>query len=205
MPASLRDRLTAWLQRHAPAERVRLRSPTGAPESGPLAPIYALGDGQAGPTGLFDQYRFLAHDEARREKAAMDRLARDEGWEDGWWSARWHPFASDGAGQLLLVDEDSDAVIEFLHDDDARPELAPSAEAFVVSFVETLEDGRRTWDDRMGIVQVSELERAASARRAREQVEADAQRAGRWALVIGLGVAALFTALAIALDRFFRG
>ena len=66
----------------------------------------------------------------------MDKLAKDEAWEPSWWSPSWFPFAGDHAGQLLVVDEQSGEVIEFMHDDAAqRPRLARRLRLF----------GRDTW------------------------------------------------------------
>ncbi len=71
---------------------------------------------------MLDSFTLCSREEASVEKTMMDNLLEAEvEWDETWWSTRWYPFASDGAGQLLCVHGDTGEVIEFLHDDDPRP------------------------------------------------------------------------------------
>lgn len=201
---TVRERLSAWLAAHAPAEELRLRPPVEPIEEvpPPLRLLYRVADGQVGPSALFDGYRFLTLADARAEKAMMDRLAKDEGWDEAWWSARWHPFASDGMGQLLVVDDE--AVIEFLHDDDPRPVLARSVEDYLEDFVTSLETGERVFDAKIGVVEVAQLERQHAYEAERAARDAAAKRTSRRVTVVMIVASAVLALVMILVDRWLR-
>lgn len=204
---SPRERLSAWLAARVPQNEIGLRPPledSEAASAGPLRALHRVADGQTGASGLFDGFQLLSASEARAEKLAMDRLARDEGWDEAWWSPRWHPFASDGAGQLLVVDESDGAVREFVHDDEGRVTLAPSLDAFLDRFLDSLEGGQRVWDDEAGIIETAQLERDRAARAERAQRGARDERLNRRVIVAaGVGTVAL-ALVAILLDMWLR-
>lgn len=203
--SNLRERVSAWVSSNVPEGAVSLRPPLdeAACEAVPegVRALYRFADGQEGRDELFDQYRFLPAAEAREEKEAMDRLATEEGWEEAWWSPRWWPFASDGAGQLLVAEVDGGEVREFFHDDEARPVLAPSAEAFLERFAESLESGERVWDDEHRIIEAAERDRIR-AQRAQTKVAVQAAEARGKKLVAALIVGGLlaFIALVVLLE-----
>jgi cell wall assembly regulator SMI1 len=200
-------RITRWLEAHAPAG-VRFRPPAASPAPGPLEALYAAADGQEGVHGMhavFDMQAFLPLEDALREKTAMDGLARMEAWDASWWSPRWHPFASDGMGQLLVVDGETGAVMEFLHDDEERPMRAASIEAFLDDFAGSLERGERVWNDRIGMVEVRALAEMEAHERRRAEEQAAVRRAGRKALWIGIALSVALAATIIVLDRWLRG
>ncbi|MCB9679488.1 MAG: SMI1/KNR4 family protein [Alphaproteobacteria bacterium] len=109
-------------------------------------------------------HRFLPLEEARAEKRAMDQLALDEGWEASWWSPDWHPFASDFAGQLLVVDAPTGRVLEFLHDDEARPEIAPDLDRLIERIWTALHAGTHVYDPQFGIGTPDEIAAYHAAR-----------------------------------------
>ena len=94
---------------------------------GPLADFHRCADGCVDEEPTFGSFALLGVDEAAAEKRMMDQLAIDDGWERSWWPPSWHPFGSDHAGQLLVVD--GGRVLEFVHDDEGRPEHAASLRA----------------------------------------------------------------------------
>ena len=203
---TVRERLSAWLAAHAPADELRLRAPVEALDEvpAPLRPLYRVADGQDGASGLFDAYHFLTRAEASAEKAMMDRLAKDEGWDEGWWSERWHPFASDGQGQLLVADDEG-AVIEFHHDDDPRPVLARSVEVYLEDFVTSLEHGQRVFDEEAGVIEIAALERQRAVDAERAAHDAAAMRTSRRATVVMIVGSAVLALVMILVDRWLRG
>lgn len=193
------ERLRAWLEANVPEEeRPRLRDGREVddlPE--PLRELLAAVDGQEPGEPILDMHELLGIDDMRREKAMMDELAREEEWDEGWWSERWYPFGADGLGQLLVLDAESGAVIEFLHDDDPRPELASSLEEYFRELVDSLESGERIWDSRVGVTTPRDQESLnAAGAKWQAQVEAvgRAQRRGRQ-IVLGIVVLAVLLGL----------
>lgn len=203
---SPRERLNAWLAKHVPEDAVRLRPPLEDPGTvpAPLRALYRVADGQTGKKGLFDQFRFMTASDAREEKVTMDQLARDESWDESWWSPRWHPFASDFAGQLLVVDESDGSVREFVHDDEGRPVLAPSAEAFLERFTESVEGGERVWDHTMGIVETAEVERSHVERAERAERDARDKKLARRVTAVWVAGSIVLVSAIILLDMCFR-
>ena len=92
----------------------------------------------------------------------MDELARTEPWEESWWHPSWVPFASDFAGQLLVVHEQTGEVIAFIHDDEPREVLAASLPDYFEGIASDLEGGVRVFDERFGVVFASDLERLSA-------------------------------------------
>ena len=121
--------------------------------TGPLAPLLRLADGQALGRGLFERFRLLSSEGCVQQKTMMDELARTENWEPSWWSSDWHPFAEDIAGGLLVLDAKTGEVIEFLHDDEARPLHGSSLEDWLTKFVARLESGELVYDEKIGVVE----------------------------------------------------
>jgi hypothetical protein len=145
-------------------------------------------------------FTLLSLDDARGEKAMLDSLARDEQWPSSWWSPTWFPFASDGCGQLLVVDGDTGSVIEFIHDDEERPVWAPSLAEFLVERAEELEQGRQVFDARIGVIDAGHAARRQQQQEARAAQEAVYAARARWLPLVGIGVAVVF-ALVVALVR----
>ncbi len=129
----------AWLE--AETEPPPQLGPPNPDASGPLAPLYQVFDGQLDGPPLIESHRILSFANAQDEKRRMDALAQEEGWDSDWWNPVWHPFASDGAGQLLVVDAASGRVLEFLHDDAPRPVIAPDLETLFERLWTALDDG----------------------------------------------------------------
>ncbi|MEZ4321364.1 MAG: hypothetical protein R3F61_28075 [Myxococcota bacterium] len=150
-----------WLASQPDAPGLGACEPTA---TGPLAPLFAVFDGQTDGPALLEHHHLLSRAEAETEKTMMDALAADEGWPDTWWSAHWHPFGSDGAGQLLVVDDRDGRVLEFLHDDDARPEHGDSLEAWFARIVAEIEAGERLYDPDCGVVSPAYREEHRAAR-----------------------------------------
>lgn len=167
---------------------------------GPLAPLFELVDGQflggeasappethLGPAVFDGGFTLSGLDDARREKDMLDTLARDQGWPSSWWSTSWFPFASDGCGQVLVVDADTGVVIEFIHDDDARPVRAQTLAALFADTADRLERGALIFDPRIGVTEADAARRwqeQRDARAAQEAVYAARARWGPWGSVL---------------------
>jgi hypothetical protein len=120
--------------------------------TGPTAAFHGVADGTSPGAPHFESFELMSLAESTGEKAMMDKLATDEAWEPSWWSPSWFPFAGDHAGQLLVVDGATGEVIEFMHDDEARPLVAPSLEAYFATVATRLEAGELIHDVRHGII-----------------------------------------------------
>jgi hypothetical protein len=190
--------LASWLEANA-ASPPRFGPPI--PEaSGPLAPLYRGFNGQLDGPPLVGAHRFMSLDEALAEKRMMDELAAKEGWEAGWWSPDWHPFASDLAGQLLVVDAPTGKVLEFVHDDEGRPEIAPDLDRLITRIWTALNAGKVLYDPEFGIGTAEEIARyhEAAARRPAQAPKPE----GRPHAALALGLIPTFATLGvgIALD-----
>ncbi len=191
-PASM---LASWLEANA-ASPPRFGAPIpGA--TGPLGPLYRGFNGQLDGPPLVGNHRFLNLDDALDEKRMMDELAATNGWEASWWSPDWHPFASDHAGQLLVVDAVTGQVLEFVHDDDGRPVLAPTLERLLERIWTALHAGRVVYDRDFGIGTPEELANYREAASKRTKVEPKAQ--GRPYAALALGLIPTFGTLAIGI------
>jgi cell wall assembly regulator SMI1 len=170
--------------------------------TGPTGPIHLLADGQVNAVDVFDGgYELLSFQQSCDEKHMMDALAKQEGWDSSWWSPAWFPFASDGAGQLLLVEEPSGRVFEFLHDDEGRSVLANSLEEFVAQTLEQLESGKLTFDSEYGVYD-PELRRLAAERtHEKSELEAKYERRKKWFPLFLVIWMIPFVAFIIALER----
>jgi hypothetical protein len=164
---------------------------SGQPDAdGPLTSLFALVDGQVDGPAVFDGgFTLSCVEDARRDKDMLDTMARDEQWPSSWWSPTWFPFASDGCGQMLVVDGDSGAVIEFIHDDDERPVRAPSLAAFFDDAADSLERGALVFDPHIGVVGADAAERWQEERDARAAEAAVSAARARWWPLVGIGVA----------------
>ena len=127
-------------------------NPGRADVTAPTAAFHRVADGTVPGAPHFESFQLMSFEDSTGEKAMMDKLAKDEAWEPSWWSLSWFPFAGDHAGQLLVVDEQSGEIIEFMHDDEARPLVAPSLEAYFATVATRLEGGELIHDVRHGII-----------------------------------------------------
>ncbi len=162
------DRVERWFGEHVAADffDAGVRAVDGV-----LGPLLSRWNGQLPEdVAFYEGFYLLDREGVAREKAMMDQLAADERWPDTWWSRDWVPFGTDLAGQLLVVDCRSGRVIEFLHDDDARPEHGESLAAFLAAYADALEAGERRLHNGY-ITEVAELERylEEAPKRAAEQ------------------------------------
>lgn len=187
------ERLRAWVDANVPAGECGLRPGVDGESIDEELPACLLAlcaevDGQSqGGVAALDSFELMTRDECQGEKERMDELADEEEWPQSWWSRRWYPFGSDNAGQLLCVHMDTQEVIEFLHDDDARPVRAPELATFLDDFVTSLEEGERVYAPGYGIIDVELLERIEEQKRvvAERQAEFDrTQKRATWALVV---------------------
>lgn len=70
-----------------------------------------------------------------------------------WWNAAWIPFTHNGGGDHLCIDLDpgtegvAGQIIEMWHDEGSRPVLAPSFEAFLSAYVDSLDAGDYLFDE----------------------------------------------------------
>jgi cell wall assembly regulator SMI1 len=172
-------RFDAWLTSHSEGHAVF--RPGNPDATGPTALVHQLADGQVSSVDVFDGgYELLSFQEAREEKSMMDELAKLRGWDSSWWSPAWFPFASDGAGQLLLIEEASARVIQFVHDDEGRSVLANSLDEFVAQTLERLERGTLAFDPERGVYD-PELRRLARQRtQEKSALEAKYERRKKW-------------------------
>ncbi len=119
-----------------------LREPYAGDVPAPIAAMYRVHDGQNG-TSLFEIYDFLPAEEAAEAKRFMDGMAEEDDWDADWWSPHWFPFGDDRSGQFLVVDQQTGAVLEYVHDDVDRPCWSNSLESFLADFADSLENGER--------------------------------------------------------------
>lgn len=192
-------RVRSWIEENVPAgECVWHVGAEGEPDDArlpaSLVELTALANGSEGRTAALDSFSVCSREQARLEKEMMDELAdEEEEWDEAWWSKRWYPFASDGAGQLLVVHMDTGEVIEFMHDDEPRPVRGASVVDFLEQFATSLEQGARVYAPSYGIIEADLLERIEEQKRvvARRQAEFDeTQKRATWALVaFGIAIA----------------
>jgi cell wall assembly regulator SMI1 len=114
-------------------------------------------DGQRSSTGPFE-WPLETLVQAMSTKTMLDGMIPEfDGYElpiradDGvlarWWHDRWFPIAGDGAGNHLSIDLDPapggivGQVIEYRHDDGARPLVAPSLSAWFDLTADRIESG----------------------------------------------------------------
>ena len=149
--------------------------------TGPLAPLHQLANGQALDRAIFDRFHLLSAEGCIARKTMLDGLAKTESWPATWWSFDWHPFAEDITGGLLVLDAKTGEVIQFLHDDDARPLLGTSLEDWLSKFVARLESGELIYDAKVGVVEHDFHAKLAAhheaQRAAKAPLDAKAQRA----------------------------
>ncbi|RZO63984.1 MAG: hypothetical protein EVA89_05745 [Sandaracinaceae bacterium] len=194
------DRLERWFAEHVDEPYF---APGASDAVGPLASFLARWNGQRDDAAVpfFEAFHLLDAESCAREKAMMDGLASEEGWPASWWDPDWVPFASDGCGQLLVLDVRSGAVIEFIHDDEPRPVHAETLEAFLAAYADALEHGQRDLRDGY-IVDLDEhaaaLARAEEREAARQQGQAQAKRTLVWTGAMLLGLVALIVLLSWA-------
>ena len=150
------ERLLGWFASSGGSDAPTF-GPGRADAVGPLAELFRTVDGQLSGGPIFAYFELLSYTDAQAEKSMMDDLARDESWEDSWWHRSWHPFAADGAGQLLVVDERDGRVIEFLHDDECRQVLAETLGAYAADIASRLEGGALVYDAGVGVISPDEL------------------------------------------------
>ncbi|MGE0786416.1 MAG: SMI1/KNR4 family protein [Sandaracinaceae bacterium] len=193
------DRIERWFREHVDDAYF---APGTTDAAGPLGPVLARWNGQREErVPFFEAFYLLDAGACAREKAMMDGLARSEGWPATWWDPDWLPFASDHAGQLLVLEIRSGAVIEFLHDDEPRPVHAETLEAFLTKYADDLESDRRALRDGY-IVDLEEHAARVARQREREKVrEREGSPAARTLILVGVAIAVLITMLLIGLAR----
>lgn len=192
MSAAL-DRIERWFLEHVDPDYF---APGRADGLEPLHALHARWDGQRGGVPFYDRFTLLGVEEAAAERAMMDEVATDNEWPASWWSTDWRPFGADGMGQLLVVDVRDGRVLEFLHDDDARPVVAESLEAFFTTYAKQLESGERILVDRYivdPVEQAAMQARLDAAQQARRDAQAERERRSRPTL------GAIFAAIALML------
>ena len=183
--------LLARLQASFPADApLRLRDPAPWDPSldarfpgGHVRRWFAACDGQEGAEPAVDAHALCSLAEARSVLHTIDALrAEPEGY---WVEPHWLPITSDGAGQHLMIDDRTGAVLSVAHDDDHVDPLAPSPEAWLQDLCDGLESGALVWDSTFGITSAADLAAMEARRREREAQAPPA--ANRWvtALVFG--------------------
>lgn len=155
------ERLDAWLKEHRPEFHAELEA--GASD----AAIAKLEDA-VGPVpdsfkaffrwkngmseDCYDALQFnrspMSVDSAIAARATMNELLDAGEFEiEGWWRKGWVPFLDNGGGDHLVLDLDGSfggqkgQVLEFWHADTDRDIVAPSFDAWLESFVASLEAG----------------------------------------------------------------
>ena len=176
----------------------------GCPDAtGPTAAFHRVADGTVANAPPFESFELMSLAESTGEKAMMDKLATDEAWEPTWWSPSWFPFAGDHAGQLLVVDEGSGEVIEFMHDDEARPLVAPSLEAYFATVATRLEGGELIHDVRHGIIDPALLKKIDEVNARARTMNDAAQRQAKQTMRV-VSVIAVVVAVAVAVAVWFE-
>lgn len=199
MEASLRRIQQALAATHAGP----VWNPGRADATGPTAAFHRVADGTAPGAPHFESFELMSLAESAGEKAMMDKLATDEAWEPSWWSPSWFPFAGDHAGQLLVVDEGSGEVIEFMHDDEARPLVAPSLEAYFATVATRLEGGELIHDVRHGIIEPAMREKINDMNARARTMNDAAQRQAKQTMRV-VSVIAVVVAVAVAVAVWFE-
>lgn len=195
--SSAMDRIERWFAEHVDPGYFQ---PGRADGVEPLHALHARWDGQRGDVPFYDGFTLLGVDEAAAERAMMDKLARDEDWSESWWSPHWQPFGADGMGQLLVVDVLGGQVLEFLHDDETRPLVAESLEAFFTTYATQLETGERILKDGYlvdPVEQAAMQARLEAAHQSRRNAQAERERKSRPILL------AIFAAVLVMLLVFW--
>ena len=183
------ERLLRWCNEHIQPD---VFNPPLSQASGPLAPLHQLANGQALDRAIFERFHLLSAEGCTAQKTMLDGLAKKESWPATWWSLDWHPFAEDITGGLLVLDAKTGEVIEFLHDDDARPLLGTSLEDWLSKFVARLESGALIYDAKVGVVERDFHEKLAAQRAKRVAREPSPESVAR-------GRKVFFTYLAICI------
>lgn len=177
--SSAMDRIERWFAENVEPGYFAEGSTDG---TGPLAALHARWDGQRGDVCFYDGFELLSVEECAAEQAMMDKLALEEDWPSTWWSTDWQPFGTDRSGQLLVVDVTTGEVLEFLHDDDARPSHAESLEAFLTTYAAQLESGERVLENGYIVdpIEQAEIEAKLEAmQQRRKDAQAEQERKSR--------------------------
>jgi cell wall assembly regulator SMI1 len=179
-------RLEAWLRKNHPealaglapgvseAEiaKVEARLDVRLPEG--MRALYLWHDGNS--TGSFAAIQNNRHlmplEQVAATREMMAGFVDDGTFEDpDWWHKAWVPFLDNGAGSHLCWDPAGSfggkpgQVIEFWNRDRDRDIVAPSFDAWLTTFVESLEAGHWTYDEESGNVDdAEELEDFLAAR-----------------------------------------
>lgn len=170
--------------------------------TGPLRALHARWDGQRGDVNFYGGFELLSVEESAAEQAMMDKVALDEDWPSTWWSADWQPFGADGMGQLLVVDVKTGEVLEFLHDDDARPFHAESLEAFLTTYAAQLESGERVLKDGYIVDPIAQAETEAkleAMQQRRKDAQAEQERKSRPVLFAIFAIIIIVILIALSL------
>ncbi|CAH0533259.1 hypothetical protein VST7929_01123 [Vibrio stylophorae] len=132
----------------------------GQPLPTQLARLLGFSNGQS-PTSMglmVDGYYLLSTEEIIFEYQTLSKIYKQSASSrqildrsgavlDTWWQPQWIPFASIGNGDLLLIDlspgEQGDVgqIVEFIHDDTARPLLAKDLQSYFAQIRAGLKSG----------------------------------------------------------------
>ncbi len=153
-----------------PAELAEFEKELGEPLPASLRELFAW---QGGRTldSFFENQCLLGLDEARGVREGTLGFIKKYKMPPGYWSEKWVPFLSNGAGDYLCVDLGGafggrpGQLVDYFHDSDDRLLLWPSLDAFLEYIVVALEHGELEIDAD-GIVDIGGKE----ARKVRRRV-----------------------------------
>jgi cell wall assembly regulator SMI1 len=130
-----------------------------------LKAIYRVHNGQdGGAPGIAGNWEFLPLKSAVKQWQIMKGLTDKGTFKKNtvrvkglvratWWNLKWVPFASNGSGNLLVVDLDPPEggdvgqVVSYVHDDDDRECIAGGIAAWFQSLATDLEQGALEYRD----------------------------------------------------------
>lgn len=157
----LLPRLESWLVAHRPRFLAGLNPPAsddelreldrrlGTPVPAPLRALLAWhnGQGDAFAGAFVEDWRLMSTESISAASPALDADADSTGWQ-----LAWVPFLDDDAGSYVCLDpaQPGTPVREFWLGNDDHPVVAPSLEAWLRTFVETLEAGGYVEDPERG-------------------------------------------------------
>ncbi|MBN1203611.1 MAG: SMI1/KNR4 family protein [Myxococcaceae bacterium] len=142
-----RPRFAAALGKGAkPAELARLEKELGEPLPASLRELFAWQGGRTLDSFFENQY-LLGLAEARGVREGTLQFIKKYKMPPGYWSEKWVPLLSNGAGDYLCVDLGGafggrpGQLVDYFHDSDDRLLLWPSLDAFLEYIVVALEHG----------------------------------------------------------------
>jgi len=184
------ERLARWLENAHPTAAASLqpgadkkaiarlsRALDDVPGAATLLDLYRWKGGQTDPLApsLRENYTWLSIPELFEAKDMLDDMAKGGEWDDegetwiSWWVPGWVPFFERGS-DLYLVDTVGSfggkpgQILEFLHDSEDRQIVAPSFDAWLRVWVDSLEANLWTVDDTGFIDAADALDRFVAKR-----------------------------------------